>query len=53
MVSVRTMRVATVTGDSGATVAVGQAVQLAGVLGAMVAGGLATRVGYRRVRMGG
>jgi hypothetical protein len=41
------------TGDSGATVAVGQAVQVAGVLGAMIAGALATRAGYRRGRVHG
>jgi hypothetical protein len=41
------------TGGSGTTVAVGQAVQLAGVLGAMIAGVLATRAGYRRARVAG
>jgi len=35
-------------GDAGATVAIGQAVQLVGVVAAMVAGALATRAGYRR-----
>ena len=36
------------TGDAGTTVMVGQAVQLVGVVGAAVAGVLATRTGYRR-----
>jgi len=37
-------------GDAGATVALGQAVQLVGVVGAMVAGALATRASHRRAR---
>jgi hypothetical protein len=36
------------TGQHGASVAAGQAIQLAGVLTAVVAGSVATRAGYRR-----
>ncbi|MEU4216260.1 hypothetical protein [Actinoplanes sp. NPDC026623] len=41
------------TGQSGAVVAVGQAVQLVGVIGAMVAGVLALRAGYAPARLPG